>query len=224
MNYDFDYADVLAQLPYLLGGALVSLQIAFVAFFAGSLLGLGGALGRVHGPAWLARGIGAYVTFFTNTPALVQVFFLYYALPDAGVLLSPLTCVLIGFVLNSAAYLTEILRAGVISVRRAELEAARTLNMSRLQIVRHVILPHVMRTIYAPLSNFFIILVLGSSLAALFGVEELTGRAINVSTTNLRTIETFSVVAGIYIVITFVASLSLALLGRWAFRVNARIF
>jgi polar amino acid transport system permease protein len=224
LNYDFDYADVLQQLPYLLGGALVSLQIAFVAFFAGALLGLGGALGRVHGPRPLQRAIGAYVTFFTNTPALVQVFFLYYALPDAGVLLSPLTCVLIGFVLNSAAYLTEILRAGVVSVRRAELEAAATLNMSRLQIVRHVILPHVTRMIYAPLSNFFIILVLGSSMAALFGVEELTGRAINVSTTNLRTIETFSVVAVIYILITFVASLSLALLGRWAFRVHARIF
>ena len=96
--------------------------------------------------------------------------------------------------------------------------------MSGPQIVVHVILPHVARTIYPPLSNFFIILVLGSSLAALFGVEELTGRAINISTTNLRTIETFGAVAVIYIGITFLATLLLALIGRWAFRVRARIF
>jgi polar amino acid transport system permease protein len=141
-----------------------------------------------------------------------------------GVLLSPLTAVLIGLTLNSGAYLTEILRAGVTSVRRAELEAATTLGMSRLQQVRYVMLPHIARTIYAPLSNFFIWLVLGSSLAALFGVEELTGRAINVSTANLRSIETFLVVAGIYIVLTVIASSSLALVGRWAFRVKAKIF
>jgi polar amino acid transport system permease protein len=66
--------------------------------------------------------------------------------------------------------------------------------------------------------------VLGSSLAALFGVEELTGRAINISTSNLRSIETFIVVAGIYIVITVIASSSLALVGRWAFRVKAKVF
>jgi polar amino acid transport system permease protein len=224
VTYQFDFGDVFAQLPYLLGGALVSLQIAFVAFFVGAALGLGGALARAYGPPAARRAVGAYVTFFTNTPALVQVFFLYYALPDAGLLLEPMTCVLIGFVLNSAAYLTEILRAGVVSVPRLELEAAQALNMGRAQIVRHVILPHVARRIYAPLSNFFIILVLGSSMAALFGVEELTGRAINVSTTNLRTIETFGVVAAIYVAITFVASLSLALLGRWAFRVRAKVF
>jgi polar amino acid transport system permease protein len=224
MNYDFDFGSVLPELPYLLGGALVSLQIAFVAFFVGGFLGLLGALGSVYGPGAVRRSIAAYVAFFTNTPALVQVFFLYYALPDVGLLLQPMTCVLIGFVLNSAAYLSDILRAGVISVRRSELEAAQVLNMSRLQIVVHVILPHVTRTIYPPLANFFIILVLGSSLAALFGVEELTGRAINISTTNLRTIETFAAVALIYVAITFVASVSLAMLGRWAFRVRTRMF
>ena len=166
----------------------------------------------------------SYVIFFTNTPALVQIFLLYYALPDAGVMLSSMTAVMIGITLNSGAYLTEILRAGVISVRRSEMEAAATIGMSRLQILRYVMLPHIAKTIYAPLSNFFIWLVLGSSLAALFGVEELTGRAINISTSNLRSIETFIVVAGIYVVITVIASSSLALVGRWAFRVKAKVF
>ncbi len=224
MNYTFQFGEVMAELPYLLGGALVTLQIVFFTFFLGAALGLMGALGKVYGPTPLRKVISAYVIFITNTPALVQIFVLYYALPDAGILLSSMAAVLIGLTLNSTAYLTEIIRAGVVSVRQAEMDAAIGLNMTRLQILRYVMLPHIAKTIFAPLSNFFIWLMLGSSIAALFGVEELTGRAINVSSVNLRTIETFSVVAVIYIGLTLIASMSLALLGRFAFRVKARVF
>lgn len=224
MDYTFQFGAVLDELPYLLGGAAVTLQIAFVSFWGGAVIGLCGAIAKVYGGRISRRIASAYVVAFTNTPALVQIFLLYYALPDAGVLLDPLTAVLIGLVLNAGAYLTEILRAGVISVRRTEIEAATTLGMTGSQIVRYVMLPHIAKTIYAPLSNFFVWLVLGSSLAALFGVEELTGRAINISTANLRSIETFTVVAGIYVVLTVIASSTLALVGRWAFRVRAKVF
>ncbi len=224
MDYTFQFSVVFEELPYLLGGASVTLQIAFITFWCGALIGIFGAIAKVYGGSWSRRIANGYVVFFTNTPALVQVFLLYYALPEAGILLGPLTAVLIGLTLNSGAYLTEILRAGVISVRRSEIEAGMTLGMSGLQILRYVILPHIAKTIYAPLSNFFIWLVLGSSLAALFGVEELTGRAINISTANLRSIETFTIVAAIYVVLTVIASTSLALVGRYAFRVNAKVF
>ena len=224
MDYTFQFSEVLEDLPYLLGGAIVTLQIAFIAFWGGAILGIFGAIAKVYGRESVRRITSAYVIFFTNTPALVQIFLLYYALPDAGILLAPMTAVLIGLVLNSGAYLTEILKAGVISVRRSEMEAATALGMSGLQILRFVMLPHIAKTIYPPLSNFFVWLVLGSSLAALFGVEELTGRAINISTTSFRSIETFTVVAGIYVILTIIASTSLALVGRWAFRVKAKIF
>jgi polar amino acid transport system permease protein len=224
MNYTFQFSVVFEKLPYLLGGAAVSLEIAALVFGLGAVFGLGGALGKVYGGRALRSLINAYVVFFTNTPALVQIFFLFYALPDAGVLLSPMQAVVTGMTLNATAYLTEILRGGILSVRTAEIEAAEVLGMSMSQIVRFVILPHIAKTIYAPLSNFFIWQVLGSSIAAVFGVEELTGRAINISTANLRSIETFSVTAVIYIVLTFVASLGLALTGRWAFRVKAKVF
>lgn len=224
MDYTFQFSEVLDDLPYLLGGAAITLQIAFFTFWAGALIGIAGAIAKAYGGRFASKSASTYVIFFTNTPALVQIFLLYYALPDLGLLLSPMTAVLIGLTLNSGAYLTEILRAGVISVRESEMEAAMTLGMSRLQLLRYVMLPHIAKTIYAPLSNFFVWLVLGSSMAALFGVEELTGRAINISTANLRSIETFTVVAGIYVVLTVLASTSLALVGRWAFRVRARIF
>lgn len=224
MNYTFQYGVVLDKLPYLLDGAVLTLEIAFLSFWLGAVIGLAGALAKVYGGRVLKGVINVYVVFFTNTPALVQIFFLFYALPDAGILLSPMTAVVMGLTVNSGAYLTEILRGGLLSVRREEIETAQVLGMSGLQTVRYVMLPHIAKTIYAPLSNFFIWLVLGSSLASIFGVEELTGRAVNISTQNLRTIETFSVVAVIYVVLTFVASIALALVGRWAFRVRARIF
>jgi len=224
LNYTFQFGLVFAQLPYLLGGALLTLEVAFLSFWLGAVIGLMGALGKMYGGRAIRWLINAYVIFFTNTPALVQIFFLFYALPDIGILLSPMTAVVIGMTLNSGAYLTDILRAGILSVRREEIETAQVLGMSGPQMVRFVILPHIAKTIYAPLSNFFIWLVLGSSMAAIFGVEELTGRAINISTQNLRTIETFAVIAVIYIALTFIASIALALVGRWAFRVRARIF
>lgn len=224
MNYTFQFSEVFKEFPYLLGGAVVTLEVAFLSFWLGATIGLFGALGKAYGRPAVRRLISGYVIFFTNTPALVQIFFLFYALPDLGILLSPMTAVVIGMTLNSGAYLTEILRAGIISVRASELEAAETLGMSRLQSVRYVMLPHIAKTIYAPLSSFFVWLVLGSSIAGIFGVEELTGRAINISTSNLRSIETFIVVAGIYIALTFVASFALAMVGRLAFRVKARIF
>jgi polar amino acid transport system permease protein len=117
------------------------------------------------------------------------------------------------------------MRAGFISVRRTEMEAAETLGMSVWQQIRFVIVPHIAKAIYPALANFFVvILVMGTSVGAVIGVNELTGQAINISTENYRWIEMFVVVAGIYVVLTLIASLSLALAGRWAFRVKAKVF
>ena len=224
MDYTFQFGVVAKHLPYLIGGAWVSLLLAFLAFWAGAVIGLLGAMGKTFGGRVLYRIIDVYVVFFTNTPALVQIYVIFYGLPDLGIVLSPFNSVLLGLTLNCGAYLTEIQRAGFQSVRREELEAAETLGMSLWQTVRYVIAPHIAKTLYAPLSNFYIWIVLGSSMAGIFAVEELTGRAINVSSSTFRTIEVFTYTAGIYVVLTVVASALLALIGRHAFRVKARIF
>lgn len=224
MDYTFQFGVVAKHLPYLIGGAWVSLLLAFLAFWAGAVIGLLGAMGKTFGGRVLYRVIDVYVVFFTNTPALVQIYVIFYGLPDLGIVLSPFNSVLLGLTLNCGAYLTEIQRAGFQSVRREELEAAETLGMSLWQTVRYVIAPHIAKTLYAPLSNFYIWIVLGSSMAGIFAVEELTGRAINVSSSTFRTIEVFTYTAGIYVVLTVVASALLALIGRHAFRVKARIF
>ena len=223
MDYTFQFGVVTKHLPYLIGGAWLSLLLAFLAFWAGAVIGLLGAMGKTFGGRVVYRVIDVYVVFFTNTPALVQIYVIFYGLPDIGIVLSPFNSVLLGLTLNCGAYLTEIQRAGFQSVRREELEAAETLGMSLWQTVRYVIAPHIAKTLYAPLSNFYIWIVLGSSMAGIFAVEELTGRAINVSSSTFRTIEVFTYTAGIYVVLTVVASALLALIGRHAFRVKARI-
>ncbi len=223
MSYTLQFGQVWGHLPYLAAGAWISLQIAFLAFLGGMVLGLLGAMGKSFGPAWIKKIIQGYVVFFTNTPQLVQIYFLYFALPDVGILLGSYEAVLIGMTLNAGAYLTEIQRAGFESVHRNELDAAETLGMSRWQSVRYVILPHIMRVLFPPLSNHYILMTLGTSMAAIFGVEELTGRAFNVNAETFRSIEVFTLTAGLYVVITLVASTLLALLGRHLFRARMKV-
>ncbi|HEV7266069.1 MAG TPA: amino acid ABC transporter permease [Falsiroseomonas sp.] len=218
------YGQIWQYLPDFLMGALVALWIAAVAFAGGLLIGLLGAAVLSYGP-WPARAaVGAYVRFFTWTPQLVQIFFLFFALPEVGIILSPVTAVLIGMTLNAGAYLTEIERAGFASVPQAELDAADCMSFSRLQIVWYVIAPHVIRALYPALSNHYIIMTLGTSMAAIFGVEELTGRALNANAISFRSVEIFSVVALIYIALTIIASTLLWLVGRWMFRIKAKVF
>ena len=223
MTTTLQFGQVWPHLPYLLGGAVISLWLSLLAFAGGMVIGLLGAMGKSFGPKPLARLIDGYVVLLTNTPQLVQIYLLYFALPDAGIVLSSFTAVLIGMTLNAGAYLTEIQRAGFLSVRREELEAAETLGMSRLQSVRYVILPHIMRVLFPPLSNQYILMTLGSSMAAVFGVEELTGRAFNLNAQTFRSIEIFSVTAGLYVIVTLIASALLALVGRSLFRARMRI-
>ncbi len=223
MDYTFQYGQVWPYLPYLLSGAWLSLQIAFLAFCGGLLIGTACAAMRSFGKGPLLIVVNAYVIFFVNTPQLVQIYFLYFALPDMGIYLSSYMAVLIGMTLNAGAYLTEIQRAGFESRRRSEMEAAEVLGFSRLQQVRYVILPHVAKVLFPPLSNHYILMTLGTSMAAIFGVEELTGRALNVNSQTFRSLEVFSVVALIYIAVTLVASVLLALLGRYGFRAKMRV-
>lgn len=225
MNYSFQYSVVWDNFGALLEGAWLTFQLGVLAFAGGALIGLVGAAIKTFGPFPLRFIVDAYVIFITNTPALIQIYFLYFGLPEVGVRWSSEACVLIGLILNAGAYLTMILRAGFLSVRRTELEAGLTIGMSLLQQIRYIIVPHIAKSIYPALANFFIvILVMGTSIGAVIGVDELTGQAINLSTVNYRWLEYFSVVAVMYVVLTFVASIGLALIGRWAFRVKARIF
>jgi len=214
------FGPIVERWPYLLGGAWLSLQIAVLAFACGMLIGLVCASILHYGPPLMRRLVSAYVTFATNTPQLVQIFFLFFGLPEAGITVSPFTAVLIGATFNAGAYLCEIQRAGFASVGRTELEAAEVLGFSRAQIVRYVVLPHVMKALFPPLSNQFISITLGTSMASIFGVEELTGRTANLGADTYLSVESFAVAAVIYVALTLLATRLLALYGRVVFHLR----
>ena len=225
MNYAFQYNVVWPAWPELLSGAMLTFELGVLAFWGGALIGLVGAAIETYGARPLRWLVDGYVTFFTNTPALVQIFFLYFGLPEVGLRWSSYTCVLLGLTLNAGAYLTIIMRAGFLSVRRTELEAGLTLGMSLVQLIRYVIVPHIAKTIYPALANFFtVILILGTPVGMVIGLNDLLGTAYSLSTVNYRFLEFLSVTAVIYVVIGLFGDVLLAAVGRWAFRVKTRVF
>lgn len=166
--------DLLTQsAPLLLKGAGYTVALSLIGMSLGLVLGFGLALMRLSRSALLRWPAGAYVSAIRGTPLLVQLFLIYYGLPQFGVELPPLAAAGIGFSLNIAAYACEILRSAIANVDRGQWEAATVLGMSRGQALRRVILPQAARTAVAPLSNSFISLVKDTSLAATIQVPEL---------------------------------------------------
>ena len=223
-DYTFQWGEAFTYTPYFLGGMWITFHLSFLGFWMGCFVGLFGALGKTYGGRAITAAVNTYVIMFTNTPGLVTAYFIFFGLPEFGVLLSPYETVLLNLVLNAGAYITEIMRGGFLSVRATELEAASTLGFSLMQSLRLVIVPHIAKVLYAPLSNFYIWIILGSSGAAIFGVEELTGRAFNVASETFRAIEIYLMTAGFYVILTIFASAVLAYIGRIVFRVKAKIF
>lgn len=166
--------DLLRQsAPLLLKGAGYTVALSLIGMSLGLVLGFILALMRLSRSALLRWPAGVYVSAIRGTPLLVQLFLIYYGLPQFGVELPPLAAAGIGFSLNIAAYACEILRSAIANVDRGQWEAATVLGMSRGQALRRVILPQAARTAVAPLSNSFISLVKDTSLAATIQVPEL---------------------------------------------------
>jgi cystine transport system substrate-binding protein len=175
--------------PFLLTGAAYTLGLSLASMTIGLAIGLGLALMRISGAAALSLPARAYVSAFRGTPLLVQLFLIYYGLPQFGVRLDPIPSALIGFSLNVGAYTGEILRGAITAVDRGQWEAAAVIGMSPAQAMRRVILPQAARTALPPLGNSFISLVKDTSLAATIQVPELFRQA------QLITARTFEVFA-----------------------------
>ena len=140
-------------IPVLLQGVVVTLQIAAVSLLLGVATGLPIGIGRVYGPPWLQRLLGAYVTLFQGTPLLIQLFLVYYGLPDLGITFGRLTAAYITLGLNSGAYQAEYLRGALQSVSEGQMTAARAIGMSKWQAIRSIILPQALRLVLPAWSN-----------------------------------------------------------------------
>ncbi|MBM7062488.1 cystine ABC transporter permease [Pseudomonas sp. UL073] len=207
----------LDSLPFLLKGTLWTVVLSLGGMFFGLLLGFSLALLHLYGIAplrWLAK---VYVSFFRGTPLLVQLFMIYYGLPQLGIQLEPLPAALIGFSLNMAAYTCEILRAAIASIDRGQWEAAASIGMTRVQTLRRAVLPQAARTALPPLGNSFISLVKDTALAATIQVPELFRQAQLITA---RTFEIFTMYLAAALIYWVLASVLAHFQGRLEARVN----
>jgi polar amino acid transport system permease protein/polar amino acid transport system substrate-binding protein len=169
-----------ARLPYytglLLRAAWTTVELAFLSMPLAILIGLCVAMGRLYGPSWLRLPLEAYVEFLRGTPLLMQLFVLYYLLPQyTGISLPEFWTGVLGLAINYSAYEAENYRAGLLAIPRGQMEAAQSLGMSTSTALRRVIVPQAVRIVIPPVTNDFIALFKDTSVVSMISVIELTG-------------------------------------------------
>ncbi|EHM13827.1 MULTISPECIES: ABC transporter substrate-binding protein/permease [Jonquetella] len=161
-------------LPVFGRAALVTLQVSLAAMALAIVLGMVLAVARLFGPRWLSALAVGYIELLRGTPVLIQLFFIFYGLPNVGIKLSPFAAGIIGLGMNYAAYEAENYRAGLMAVPRQQMEGALALGMTRSQALRHVVVPQAIRVSLPPVTNDFISLLKDSSLVSMITLIDLT--------------------------------------------------
>lgn len=190
-------------LPGLLEGTLITLKLTAVGLGLGILIGLPAAVLRVYGGKWLGGIATGYVELFRGTPALVQLFIIYFGLPDVGLTLSRMTAAYIALGLNSGAYQAEYFRGAIQAIGSGQMKAARAIGMSRFQAVRYIILPQALRLVIPAWSNEPISLLKTSAIAFLIAVPDLMTEAKFVASRTYNPIASYFAAAVVYLVLAF---------------------
>ena len=202
MRIDLDFLAVLVQWPLLLKGVGWTLALTAISAIIGVVVGVACAWSRASGPLWLKWVVGSYVELIRNTPFIVQLFFIYFGLPAAGVKLSPETASIIAMVVNLGAYATEIIRAGIEATPKGQIEAAMSLALNRMQTFTRVVLPPALKKVWPALVSQIIIVMLGSAVCGQISTEELSYAANLIQSRNFRAFEAFIVATLIYLALS----------------------
>jgi polar amino acid transport system permease protein len=198
----FDFSAVLSQWPLLIKGVAWTVGLTAVASVIGVGLGVACAWARVHGAAWLKLLAGSYVELIRNTPFIVQLFFVFFGLPAAGVKLSPEMASVLAMVINLGAYAAEIIRAGIEATPKGQIEAAQSLALNPGQIFTRVVLPPALRKVWPALVSQIIIVMLGSAVCGQISTEELSYAANLIQSRNFRAFEAFMIATVIYLALS----------------------
>ena len=199
MSYEFDFTDVFAAWPELLQGLTATLILSALGMIIGMAVSVAGALGKTSGPAWLRWIINEYIELIRNTPLLIQIFVIYFGLPVLGFRLSSNAAALLALVVNVGAYGIEIIRAGIQSIQKGQIEAGRALGLRPLLIFRFIVLKPAIQAIYPSLTSLFIMLLLNTSVCSVIAATELTAVASNIQSRNFRSFEIYFVVTLMYL-------------------------
>jgi polar amino acid transport system permease protein len=203
---DFDWGAIAYAVPYMLQGALVTLEISILAMILATVVGLIMGLISASDLGVLKAIIRAYVYFVRGTPALVQIFLIYFALPRIGLELSSFWSGVVALAFNSAGFISEIVRAGLQSIDAGQTEAALSIGMTNRQSILFILLPQSLRRITPPLTNEVITLVKSSSLLSVISVTELTRSAQVIIAERFVPFELYAELAVFYLVMISVLS------------------
>lgn len=216
---EFDFGVVLAEWPMLLRGAATTLGLTAVSALLGVAIGIAGAWARSFGPGWLRATVGIYVEAIRNTPFIVQLFFIFFGLPSAGVRLTPELASVIAMVVNLGAYAVEIVRAGVAGTPRGQIEAAQSLALSPSQVFVRVVLPPALKRVWPAMVSQIVIVMLGSAVCGQIATQELSYFANLIQSRNFRAFESFIVATAMYLALAVALRQLLNWAGpRWLFR------
>lgn len=200
---EFNTELIMASLPLLLIGAVVTIKITAVSVALGVVIGLFVGLLRIGKIKTLSYLATMYVEFFRGTPLLVQIFMTYFAIPLlTGQRIEPFIAAVAACSINSGAYVAEIFRAGIESIEEGQMEAGRSLGMSYRDTMRYIILPQAFKRVIPPLGNEFIALLKDSSLVSVIGFEELTRKGQLIIARTYASLEIWTSVALIYLIMT----------------------
>ena len=205
-----DFSPVLAGWPKLLQGALVTVEITAVALVLGCIMGLLVGIGRLNPKKRVIYALcTSYVAAIRGTPLLVQLFILFFGLPQFGILLPAFVCAVIGLGIYSGAYVSEIVRGSIQSIDRGQMEAARSLGMPYGTAMRSIILPQALVRMIPPLGNEFIALIKNSALVSLLTIHDLMHEGQKIISVSYRSLEVYLAIAVIYFVLTGLTTLAL---------------
>jgi len=204
MGIQLDFPAVLERWPSFLGGAVLTLELAFLATVLGATLGTLAAVGRGTRHRLISGICKAYVEAIRNTPLLVQLFLVYFGLASIGLKFSAFSVAVAALTINVGAYTAEIMRAGFEAIPRGQIEAAEGLALSYFQVYWHVILLPAVERVYPALTSQFVLLMLASSVCSQISAEELTAAANYIQSDTYRAFETYIIVAVLYVVLSLV--------------------
>ncbi len=205
-----DFAPVWGGLPELLKGTVVTIEVTAAAFLLSAVLGLLVGIIRLNPARRVLYGIAsAYVAFIRGTPLLVQLFLLFFGLPQFGILLPAWLCGVIGLGIYSGSYVSEVVRGAIQSIDRGQMEAARSLGMSYREAMWEVVLPQAFRRMLPPLGNETIALIKNSALVSLLTIDDVMREGQRIISTSFRALEVYIAVALIYFILTNAATWAL---------------
>ena len=204
--YNFFFVLVPEHFPYLLQGAVVTLQLSILSMTLGIVLGLMIALGRLSNRWWLDWPLRAFVEVWRDVPLIVQLLVIYFTLPQLDIRLPGFWAGILGLSLNMGAYLSEVFRAAILSVDSGQREAGVSIGMSNTMIYIRVILPQALRIAIPTVGGYFISLLKDSSLVSFIAVNELLRHGSILINNTFLSMEVYMMVAIIYFIMSFVAS------------------